>query len=276
MTDMDKLMTKSKFPLSGKYPHHWIFENQMGPNVLWLAEWLSKRLKIEPDARVLDLGCGKGVSSIFFAKEFGARVWAADWWIGPDNNWRRVRESQVEDLICPVRAEAHALPFAKDFFDTIVSLDAYQYFGTDTLYLSYLANFIKEEGQIGVVVPSLLAPFQNGVPDHLAKPQANGHAFWEESCWCFKSPDWWASHWNRCEQVTDVKAEVLPDGWRHWHDFEIALEASGKNIFPSVAEALEKDAGRYIGFARVTATRNNVPAENLNDPAIGIRFGVDR
>ena len=35
---------------------------------------------LEPGMRVLDLGCGKGLSSIFLAKEFGVQVWAADLW----------------------------------------------------------------------------------------------------------------------------------------------------------------------------------------------------
>ena len=31
--------------------------------------------------KILDLGCGKGLTSIFLAKEFGVQVYATDLWI---------------------------------------------------------------------------------------------------------------------------------------------------------------------------------------------------
>ncbi|MEZ5227484.1 MAG: hypothetical protein R2710_12635 [Acidimicrobiales bacterium] len=46
----------------------------MGPNALWLTEALTEVMTIEPGMKVLDLGCGKAMSSIFLAKEFGAQV----------------------------------------------------------------------------------------------------------------------------------------------------------------------------------------------------------
>jgi len=36
--------------------------------------------------RVLDLGCGKALSSIFLAKEYGTQVWATDLWISATDN----------------------------------------------------------------------------------------------------------------------------------------------------------------------------------------------
>ena len=113
--------------------------NSMGPNVLWLADSLSEVVELRPGMNVLDLGCGKAVSSIFFAREFGVRVWATDLWIPASENWQRVVEAGCEASVYPIHAEAHALPFAEGFFDALVSVDAYHYFGTDDLYLGYLA-----------------------------------------------------------------------------------------------------------------------------------------
>jgi SAM-dependent methyltransferase len=274
--EIRELLRQPAFPRASAYDPEWVLENQMGPNALWLIEWLSQGLDLKPGMRVLDLGCGKALTSVFLAKELGVRVWATDLWIGPDNNWRRVVEAGVEDLVCPLRAEAHALPFAQGFFDAVVSIDAYHYFGTDELYLGHLAGFVKPGGSLGIVVPGLTAPLGDHAPAHLLEPQANGKVFWEDECASFHTADWWRALWSRSGRVCSVSADTLPDGWRMWRDFERATELSGKGLFPSDAEALERDQGRTMGFVRVTATRSEAPAMNCYDPALGARFGVDR
>jgi SAM-dependent methyltransferase len=273
--DLDSLLRKPEFPLSARYDRDWVLDNQMGPNALWLVEWLCEPLSLSPGMRVLDLGCGRAMTSVFLARERGARVWAADLWISPDHNWRRANEAGVADLVCPVRAEAHALPFAPGFFDAIVSIDSYQYFGTDDLYLSYLSGFLRPGGLLGVVVPGLVAEIGDHVPEHLARPQANGKVFWEDACACFHSAGWWHGLWSRSSRVEDVRTDTMPDGWRHWRDFEQALELAGKQVFPSDAEALERDEGRTIALVRAVARRTAAPAENLYDPAAGLKAGVD-
>jgi cyclopropane fatty-acyl-phospholipid synthase-like methyltransferase len=274
MMELD-FLHRPEFPRSGAYDPVWMMENQMGPNALWLMEWLSNALSFKPGMRVLDLGCGRGMTSIFLAREFGVQVWADDLWITPDHNWKRAWEAGVGNLVFPIRAEAHALPFARGFFDIIVSVDAYQYFGTDELYLGYLSRFIRPGGFIGVVVPGLMQEMET-VPDHLLAPQSNGKVFWEDECRSFKTPDQWRRLWGHCSNVAQVQVDTLVDGWRHWMEFEKALEASGKNIFPSDAEALERDQGRYIGFVRAVARRTDKDAMNLYDSSIGIQAGVDQ
>ena len=56
---------------------------------------------------------------------------------------RRIEEAGLNELITAVHAAAHTLPFAAGFFDAIVSIDAYQYFGTADLYLGYVLDFLK-------------------------------------------------------------------------------------------------------------------------------------
>jgi len=70
---------------------------------------------LESGMRVLDLGCGSALSSVFLAKEFGVEVWATDLWVKPDENLGRVVEVGLQDRVHPVYAEAHALPFADGF-----------------------------------------------------------------------------------------------------------------------------------------------------------------
>ncbi|HMM35860.1 MAG TPA: methyltransferase domain-containing protein [Thermoanaerobaculia bacterium] len=276
MPDAPAGLRRPEFPRSARYDAEFLLDNQMGPCAIWLLGWLCERFPLAPGARVLDLGCGKAMTSVFLAKEYGAKVHAVDLWMSPDKNWERVAGAGAADLVCPVRAEAHTLPFAAGYFDAIVSIDAYQYFGTDLLYLDYLTRFLRPGGRLGVVVPAVVHPLTDGVPPWLTEPQSNGQAFWEEGCRAFLTAEAWAEIWRGSPCLTDVSAELQPDGWRHWADFERAIEAAGKGIFPSCAEALEKDAGRTIGFVRLLATRTGTSAENLYDPALGIKAGAER
>jgi len=65
-----QLLRLDRFPRSSAYDPAWIVENQMGPNALWLTEFLCEAKELRPGMRVLDLGCGKALSSVFLASEF--------------------------------------------------------------------------------------------------------------------------------------------------------------------------------------------------------------
>ena len=96
----------SKYPRSAKYDSAWVMQHMMGPNVLWLTEALSQGMHLQPGMRVLDLGCGQALSSIFLAKEFGVQVWATDLWIGATDNWQRIAATDVADRVFPIHANA--------------------------------------------------------------------------------------------------------------------------------------------------------------------------
>lgn len=78
------------------------------------------------------MGCGRAISSIFLVKELDVQVWATGLWTSPSEIAGRIRYADVEGRVFPVHAEAHGLPVADEFFDAIVSMDAYHYWGPDT------------------------------------------------------------------------------------------------------------------------------------------------
>lgn len=256
MNEYASLLVEPRFPRASTYDADWILRNQMGPNALWLTEWLTQAMPLSPGMRVLDLGCGKGLSSIFLAREFGAQVWATDLWIKPTDNWARIEAEGLGGQVFPIHAEAHALPFAERFFDAIVCVDAYAYFGTDDLYLSYLHRFVRPQGQIGIVVPGLRQDLGGPVPEHLTRRQQSGGVFWGPDCWSFHTAAWWREHWARTGLVEVQVADALPGGIDLWRRWDRAVQASGGGHFPSDAEVLEADGGRYLGFVRMVAHRS--------------------
>ena len=273
--NMDKnILFEDRFPRSNKYDADWLMSNYMGPNPLQLTEWLFEELELPKGARVLDLGCGKAVTSIFMAKEFGVRVWASDLWVPADENWKRVQEANLEDAVFPIQVECHALPFPAGFFDAIVSIDAYHFFGTDDLYLGYLSRFVRPGGTLGVVMPGLMRPIDGSPPKHLTEPQSNGAPFWEDECISFHTKEWWRNLWELSNKVDVLLADTLEDGWRYWRDFAIAVDQAGKSPFPSEAGALDKDAGEYMGFVRMIAKpKPGVELANLYEPNMAANLG---
>jgi cyclopropane fatty-acyl-phospholipid synthase-like methyltransferase len=227
-----------RYPRSSAYDIDWMMDNMMGPNAVWLMESLAGRLHLEPGMRLLDMWCGKAISSIFLAREYGVQVWATDLWISATENWSRIRHTDVESLVFPIHAEAHALPFAEAFFDTAVSVDAYHYFGTDDLYLDYFANFVRPGGEIGIVVPGLAEEFMGDPPDYL-------RPLWPSSFSSFHSPAWWREHWRRSRRVQVDWADMIEEGWRDWLLWVGDEHDDGR--------ALQIDQGRNLGFTMVVA-----------------------
>ncbi|WP_083845085.1 SAM-dependent methyltransferase [Pseudonocardia dioxanivorans] len=115
-----------RFPRSSAYHPDWVLAAVSGgANSLWLTEWLVEAMDLHSGMRVLDLGCGRGASSIFLHRELGVQVWATDLWFGADERLARIRDAGVEHSVFPIHADARALPFAAGFFDAIVSIDSF-------------------------------------------------------------------------------------------------------------------------------------------------------
>lgn len=253
--ELKALLTLDAFPRSAGYDPDWVGNNLMGPNVLWLTEWLTQKVRLEPGMRVLDMGCGTAISSIFLAKEFGVEVWAADLWIDPSENLKRIEAAGVERRVFPLRAEAHELPFAEGFFDAAVSMDAYQYFGTSDTYLPYYLKFLKAGAELGIVVPGIKEEFER-VPEHLKE-------YWGADTVCFHSPAWWRHHWAKTGLVGDVAADWLEDGWEQWLLWHEVGRDQGYGFYKVEMNALKEDTGRNLGFTRIVATKRQPTGERL-------------
>lgn len=143
-----------KYELSNKYADEKYLSKIMGPNPLKLTEELMLGLNIPRNGVVCDLGSGQGLTSLFLAKEYGFKVYAADLWSDPEENRRFFRsEGLTDDKILPVKADATALPFEKGFFDAVICVDSYNYFGRDPAFLDEkLLPFVKSRGLVAISV----------------------------------------------------------------------------------------------------------------------------
>ena len=256
---MSEPLQNDRFPLSSKYDRDWIFRHQMGPNALWLMEWLCREIPLEPGMRVLDMGCGMAMSSIFLAREFDVQVWANDLWIPASDNWNRVQEAGLADRVFPIHAEADSLPYADAFFDAILTVDAYHYFGLTSDYLDRFARLVRPGGQIGIAVPGRVVDIPDEpIPAHLQDwlaGEPGAFPMWQ-------SASFWRAHLGQCPLVEIELADSLEDGWREWVSFGELTLAAGEARPPGMEEqarkeldAIREDAGRTMGFVRAVLRR---------------------
>ena len=207
-----------KYPRTEKYDADWIQENWMGPNPLWLLEELCEHLDLKPGMKVLDMGCGKGLTLIFLAKEYGVTVFANDLWIGATENLQRFEQAGVADKVYPIHAEAHALPYAHGFFDAAVCIDSYHYYGaSENYFVDVFAKLVKSGGQLGIVVPGLAREFEKGYPETLEK-------LWIPEYFTFHSSNWWRILWEKtglCDITASYRMENSRAIWQQWADWSV-------------------------------------------------------
>jgi SAM-dependent methyltransferase len=243
----DQLHQPDRYPLTAKYDAAWLLGLDMGPNPLWLLEDLARDLVLKPGMRVLDLGSGRGATSVFLAREFEVEVVAADLWVDPADAAATFAQAGVSGQVEAVRAEAHALPFEAGAFDAIVSIDAFEYFGTADGYLAYITRFLKPGGQLGVATPAMRREVRDlgEIPAHV-----KACVGWEAIAW--HTADWWRFHWEITELVTVTSARLQEDGWADWLRWARAGRSPDRD---SVIAMLEADRGELLSFALVTAVK---------------------
>ena len=86
----------------------------------------------------------------------------------------------------------------------------------------------------------------SGVPTHL-------NAMWSQDCWCLHSPGWWRQLWERTGLVDVEVADLMPDGWRFWHDWH---QQTWPDNTTEIA-ALDADQGEYLGYVRMGGRRRH-------------------
>ena len=202
-----------KTPVTDTYDKHFLLETMMGPNAMRITEELASSLPIAPGMRILDLGCGMGISSILLAEKYDVTVFAADLWISPTDNARRFTERGLDAKIFPFLVDAtKEIPFAHEYFDMLISVDSYQYFGTNESMLANLLPFVRKDGYIAVAVPGFNQDFPDGKLPEEIQP------FWTPE-WYFYSLSWWKALWEKepgIEITEFLEMTSCKQAWDDW------------------------------------------------------------
>lgn len=152
-----------------KYNNDLINQKIMGPNPLKLEEELMLNNKIPAKSMVMDLGSGQGITSVFLAKEYGFKVYATDLWSNPKENQDFFKlMGLTKENILAVKADATDLKFEEEFFDAVICIDSYNYFGRDEKYLDdKLLPYVKKGGFIYLAITGMKKDCHDNIPKEL-------------------------------------------------------------------------------------------------------------
>ena len=228
-----------------KYDKDFLKENMMGPNSMMILEELLNEIPLKAGMRVLDLGCGNGLTSVFLAKEYGVQVFALDLWISATDNYRRFLKNGVDDLIIPIHADAQDMPFAEEFFDAVVSVDAYHYVGNnDTFFPEKVRPLLKKDGIAAIAVPGMKYEVHENIPEEM-KP------YWEEEALAmWHSIEWWRPKFEKgLDNLRIWEMSCFSQAWKDWLGTDNPYAAEDRKM-------LQADGGRYMNLIGIVGTRS--------------------
>lgn len=219
-----------------KYDRHFINENMMGPNAMLILEELLENINFKNKSKILDLGCGKGLTSIFLAKEYNVNVYAVDLWIKATENYKRFQDLNIDNLIIPINADANNLPFANNYFDAIISIDSYHYFGNNDKYFHYIKKFLKKDGIFLIAFPGMKYELHNNIPIEMKN-------IWEkEALDMWHCIDWWKPKFdNHLYNMKIDEIKCFDIAWQDW------LNCGNKYALED-KKMIEIDNGRFMNI----------------------------
>lgn len=208
-------------------------ETMMGPNsVRVLMELLGRYpLRLDPDDVILDLGCGKGITSLVLAKETGARVWANDLWVSAEENGKRFAGWGISEQVTSLREDANDLHFEKKQFAALVSIDAYHYFaGREGFFQEKILPFIKDGGMVLLGIPGLKEEYTGRAQELLSD-------WLGEEAYLFKSPSRWKElmgSGGRIETVEAWEMDCFGEAWNDWLAAENPFAQGDRRYFETI------------------------------------------
>ena len=236
-----------KYNKAEKYDFSFIKDLIMGPNPIKLEEELLLNHEIPQGATVMDLGCGRGLTSVFLVKEYGFRVFATDLWISATENKQFFdRMGLSTEQIIPIHADAVDLPYAEEFFDAVVSVDSYNYFGRDPDYLgTHLLPLVKHGGCIYICIPGMKKDCHDKLPPELLLSWTSDELDY------IHDADYWRNiirQTEGAEILSIYEMESNEECWKEWL-------ATDNEYAVADRKSMEGGAGKYMNFIAIVLRR---------------------
>ena len=204
---------RNDYPELEGYSDEDIWRDNAGPGGLYLAARMSRHMNLQKGDLVLDLGCGRGESSIFLARRFGLRVVAVDLWteatVLSDKFMRRGRRLDILPLNLDAR---NPLPFAEEYFDAVFCMNSLSFFGGDAESLCHLVRHLKRGGTFCAGGECMSREFTREEMESPPEVYSFVEGIWENDFLKLHSPCWWEELFTASGALAVRKCEELDDG----------------------------------------------------------------
>jgi SAM-dependent methyltransferase len=213
---------RKDYPELDGYSRDDMYHDFFGGGGLYLVARMLRELDLQPGQTILDLGCGKGESSVFMATHCGVKVKALDLWTTAEFLMRKFAERGVGGLCSAIQVDAtQTLPYAENEFDAIFCMNSFNFYGANPGFLTHLLKHLKPGGRLCIGSEVLSVEF---TPEQLANPPyvyafnlppPNEHVNVFEGDFIKQhSPGWWRDFFqasgrvavDRCYELEDAEA----------------------------------------------------------------------
>ncbi len=233
-----------RYPFTDAFDKQILLETMMGPNALRVSEEMASFLHLDEKMRVLDLGCGMGLSTTLLAKQYGCSLVAADLWISPTDNARRFEQLGILDRVVPLSLDATKdIPFAEDYFDVVFSVDSYHYYGNTPEMLPKLLRYLKPGGTFAVAVPGFAQELGGAIPPGM-------EPYWEDDM-NFHTCAWWEELWKQADGFrVDLCREMdcFRQSWDEWLESSNPYAVKDRGM-------MEAGGYRYFNLVQIMGTK---------------------
>lgn len=198
------------------------------------------------DKVVLDIGCGAGGKTLFYASQGATKVYGID----IVERYKEeadalAREKGLEDKFEFILGDAAQLPFEGNFFDTIIMNDAMEHVDEPLKVLKECYRALKPRGRLYVNFPPYYHPFGAHLSDVMGFPWV--HMFFDDTTLI---------------RVYKDLVKDLPDGKRRI-EFRISLDKDGNEYFSYINKmtikwfnSLLKETDYKLNYYREVPLRN--------------------
>jgi len=189
--------------------------DNMAPGGLYLAARMTRSMNLMEGDIVLDIGCGRGDSSVFLARRFGVTVVCFDLWISSTFLSRKAVKAGCRNMVLPLDLDAsNELPFPDDYFDMLFCMQSLHTFGASPNVLRQLIRHLKPGGRFAVGGTCFNEePLEGELPriyertDDWAAEYSNYH-----------SPPWWKAAFEATRLAEVTECFELTEGLIMWED----------------------------------------------------------
>ena len=165
-TEIEQILTtfyppnRADYPELDRYSRDDMYRDFLGGGGLYLVVRMLRELDLQPGQIVLDLGCGKGESSVFMAKHYPVQVNALDLWTTAEFLTQKFAQRGVSNQTSAIQMDAtQPMPYADNQFDAIFCMNSFNFYGAAPGFLANLLKHLKPGGRLCIGSEVLSAEF---------------------------------------------------------------------------------------------------------------------